>query len=97
MTITRSLCCIFFFALLSCKGEAQELPAKTSWEGKLGAIRLILKISEDSISKKKTAVFDSPDQAAYDIPVSKLTVTKDSLTAFSAALAQGFSGAFNAD
>ncbi len=97
MTITRSLCCIFFFALLSCKGEGQELPAKTTWEGKLGAIRLILKISEDSISKKKTAVFDSPDQAAYDIPVSRLTVSKDSLTAFSAALAQGFSGAFNAD
>jgi uncharacterized protein len=91
---------LFFFAIITlsgCNGSTQKFPDKTTWEGKLGNIRLILKISADSITGKRTAVFDSPDQASYGISISKLSISKDSLIAFSAALSQGFSGAFNAD
>jgi len=76
---------------------AQDLPAKTTWEGKLGSIRIILKLSEDSVSKRKVAVFDSPDQGAFGLKVSELKITKDSVNAFSAQIGGGFSGAFNAD
>ncbi|RXF67029.1 hypothetical protein [Arcticibacter tournemirensis] len=72
-----SLC----FAILINAG-AQDLPPKTTWEGKLGAIRLILRINEDSVSHKPTAVFDSPDQGALGLTVSKLHIAADSLVAF---------------
>ncbi|KAA8479973.1 hypothetical protein BDE36_3340 [Arcticibacter tournemirensis] len=76
---------------------AQDLPPKTTWEGKLGAIRLILRINEDSVSHKPTAVFDSPDQGALGLTVSKLHIAADSLEAFSSLIQGGFKGSFNAD
>lgn len=77
--------------------SAQELPSKTTWEGNLNDIRLILKISKDSVTKQNTAVFDSPNQGALGLKVSELKITKDSLSAFSAQIGGGFSGAFNAN
>lgn len=77
--------------------SAQDLPTKTIWEGKLGDIRLILRISKDSVTKQNIALFDSPDQGAMGLKVSELKITKDSLSAFLAQIGGGFSGAFNAD
>lgn len=76
---------------------AQDFAANSIWEGKLGNIRLVLKIKQDSVTKQYTAVFDSPDQGALGLPVSELNITKDSLTAFSAAIGGGYYGAFNED
>lgn len=76
---------------------AQNLPSKTVWEGKLGDIRLILRLSTDSVTKQNVAVFDSPDQGAIGLKVSELKMTKDSVIAFSAQIGGGFYGAFNSD
>ncbi|WEK20902.1 MAG: alpha/beta fold hydrolase [Candidatus Pedobacter colombiensis] len=60
-------------------------------------MRFILKVSQDSLSKRTTAVFDSPDQGAFGLGISKLTITNDSLLAYSAVLKGDFKGKFNAD
>jgi pimeloyl-ACP methyl ester carboxylesterase len=106
MSVKRTLLIFSVLAATRCSSPAQTnhtqttaqtLPPKTIWEGKIGAVRLILRISEDSITKQKTAVFDSPDQNAIGIAVSSLKVSNDSLVAFSKVIGQGFRGAFNAD
>nr|WP_068886663.1 hypothetical protein [Pedobacter panaciterrae] len=76
---------------------AQELPDKTTWEGKLGIIRFILKMSKDDSSKRTIGVFDSPDQNVFGLKISKLEITKDSLIAYSSGVTGGFRGAFNSD
>ncbi|WP_082461653.1 alpha/beta hydrolase family protein [Pedobacter sp. PACM 27299] len=88
-----------FLGLFICSfnSSAQNLPPNTTWEGKLIGMRFVLKLSEDSLSKQPTAVFDSPDQGAFGIKVSKLTISSDSLTAYTALLKGGFKGKFNAD
>jgi pimeloyl-ACP methyl ester carboxylesterase len=87
---------LLFLLTISAKLSAQNLPVKTTWEGTLGNIRLILRISEDSLTKQKTAEFDSPDQGAFGLKVSKLTLTKDSIDAYSSIIPGGFTGTFNA-
>ncbi|MGO1242841.1 MAG: alpha/beta hydrolase family protein [Sphingobacterium sp.] len=77
--------------------SAQDFSKETIWQGKLNNIRLVLKISNDSITNQNTAVFDSPDQGAMGLQVSDLTITKDSVIALSAQIGGGFFGAFNAD
>ncbi len=97
----QSICGLLLILLLNTvfvgKTMAQIIPAKTTWEGRLSAIRIILKITEDSITKQPVAVFDSPDQGAMDLKISSLKITIDSLTAFSAVIGGGFYGAFNSD
>ncbi len=88
---------LFFLTVFFFKISAQELPKNTRWEGKLGGIRLILKISLDSLTKPQKAAFDSPDQGGFDLPVSKLKISEDSLEAYSAVIGGGFSGKFSAD
>ncbi|MCY4780768.1 alpha/beta hydrolase [Sphingobacterium sp. UT-1RO-CII-1] len=75
----------------------QNFTANSIWEGKLGNIRLVLKVSEDSVTKQYKAVFDSPDQGAMGLEVSDLNITIDSLTAFSKVIGGGYYGAFNED
>jgi pimeloyl-ACP methyl ester carboxylesterase len=86
-----------FLFVMASPGTAttQNLPARTTWEGKLGAIRIILKINEDSTMKLRSAVFDSPDQGAFSLKVSSLKISVDSISAYSAAIGGGFYGAFN--
>lgn len=88
------LACLFIMASTGA-ASAQSLPARTTWEGKLGAIRIILKINEDSTTKQQSAVFDSPDQGAFSLKVSSLKISADSVLAFSSVINGGFSGAFN--
>lgn len=106
MSVKRTLLIFSVLATTQCslsgqtnhtRTSIQDLPDKTTWEGKIGAIRLILKITEDSITKQKTAVFDSPDQGASGIEVSILKISNDSLIAYSKVIGQGFAGVFNAD
>ncbi|WP_256004050.1 alpha/beta hydrolase family protein [Pedobacter deserti] len=78
-------------------GTSAQESDPSIWETKLGAIRIILKISTDKTTELNTALFDSPDQNAFDIPVSRLVIGTDSLIAFSEAMKQGFSGVFNSD
>ena len=95
----NKICLFAFFGLclFSFNSFGQSLPPNTTWEGKLIGMRFILKVNEDSVSKKVKAVFDSPDQGALGLPVSELTITIDSLTAYSSAINGGFKGKFNAD
>jgi len=75
--------------------SAQHLLDNSIWQGNLENIKLILKISKDSITKQDIAVFDSPDQGAMGLKVSKLLITGDSVIAFSSVIGGGFYGAFN--
>lgn len=84
-----------FFILLSCRSFSQDLPAKSTWQGNLSGIRVLLKLSTDSATKLKTAVFDSPNQGATGISVSELKITADSLIASSDVMKGVFKGAFN--
>lgn len=77
--------------------QAQDKFTPSIWEGKLMGLRLVLKIDEDATSKQPVAVFDSPDQGAFGLKVSKLNITDDSLSAFSSQINGGFKGAFNKD
>lgn len=88
---------ILVLSLFFIRLDAQELPAKTMWEGKLLNMRLVLRLSEDSISKQQVGVFDSPDQNALGIKISELKITKDSINAYSSAIGGGYSGTFNLD
>lgn len=97
MRLKPILSLLLLFIAATGTSSAQNLPAKTTWEGKLMTIRLILKISTDSISKQQIAVFDSPDQGGIGLKVSELKVSNDSVNAYSAAIGGGFRGAFNAD
>ncbi|HMI02765.1 MAG TPA: alpha/beta fold hydrolase, partial [Pedobacter sp.] len=93
--IHSSLFILFFLIGSAAEVVAQGLASKTTWEGKLGAIRIILKISRDSATKESVAVFDSPDQGAFGLKVSSLKISSDSVLAYSAVIGGGFSGAFN--
>jgi len=88
---------LFFLTIFFFKISAQELPKNTTWEGKLMGIRLVLKVSQDSLTRQQKATYDSPDQGGFDLAVSELIITKDSLKAFSAVIGGGFSGKFNAN
>ncbi len=90
---------LFSIILMSAgfQSMAQDFQSSSIWEGKLGSIRLILKVSKDNVEKEYTAVFDSPDQGAMGLKVSDLKITKDSLTAFSSVIGGGYYGAFNED
>jgi pimeloyl-ACP methyl ester carboxylesterase len=76
--------------------SAQTLPAKTTWEGGLGNIKIILRVFEDSLTKEKKAEFDVPQQGAKGLPVSKLIISNDSVTADAAIMASTYKAAFNA-
>lgn len=95
----NKICLFAFFGLclFSFNSFGQNLPPNTIWEGKLIGMRFILKVNEDSVSKKVKAVFDSPDQGALGLPVSELTIISDSLNAYSSAVNGGFKGKFNTD
>lgn len=91
---------LVFFALSIITANqlfAQNLPFPTIWEGKLSGIRIILKLSEDSITKQRIGEFDSPDQGAFGLKISELKITQDSVLAISSQIGGGFLGAFNAD
>ena len=96
MTSLKSIL-LFFLTIFFFKISAQELPKNTTWEGKLIGIRLVLKVSQDSLTRQQKATYDSPDQGGFDLAVSELIITKDSLKAFSAVIGGGFSGKFNAN
>ena len=96
--MNKKLIIATLFMVVSCMQlSAQNLSDQTIWQGNLDHIRLILKISKDSITKQNTAVFDSPDQGAMGLKVSELSITKDSVIAFSAEIGGGFYGAFNVE
>jgi uncharacterized protein len=88
---------LFFLTIFFFKISAQELPKNTTWEGKLAGIRLVLKLSQDSLTRQQKAAYDSPDQGGFDLAVSELKISRDSLKAYSAVIGGGFSGKFNAD
>ena len=77
----------------------ENWPAGT-WQGTLqfpGAeLRLVFRISQNS-DGSWTALLDSPDQGAKDIPTSKVVVENDRLLIESQIVAGGFSGKSNAD
>jgi len=75
--------------------SAQSSSAQTTWEGKLGNIRIILHLSEDALSRQMTAEYDSPDQGAFGLKVSELKIKGDSLSAYSSVIGGGFAGTFN--
>jgi pimeloyl-ACP methyl ester carboxylesterase len=87
---------LLIFVLVGKMAFAQKTPMET-WETKLAGLPLILKIKTDSLTKKKIAVYDSPSQGAFNIPVTSLQITTDSLKAFSATIGGGFTGRFNAN
>ena len=78
-------------------GCSPELPHKTTWEGKLEGVRLVLKLSKDDVTGITGAEYDSPDEGAFARMVSKLRITEDSLYAYSSVIKGGFSGRFNSD
>jgi pimeloyl-ACP methyl ester carboxylesterase len=88
---------LFFLTIFFFKISAQELPKNTTWEGKLMGIRLVLKVSQDSLTRQQKATYDSPDQGGFDLAVSELKISEDSLEAYSAVIGGGFSGKFNSD
>lgn len=88
------LALVFAFTI---KLSAQNLPVKTTWEGTLTGVRLILKLDNDSLTHQASGAYDSPDQGALDLKVSSLKITNDSLSAYSTVIGGGFSGAFNKD
>ena len=77
--------------------NAQDLPPNTTWKGEVMGIPLALNVSRDSMSQKFSATFDSPTQGAIGLPISKITVTTDSLKAYLASIKGGFYGQFNSD
>ncbi|MCX6149339.1 MAG: alpha/beta fold hydrolase [Ignavibacteriales bacterium] len=88
MKIFKTLFLILFFSLISlCKVEAKyELPENGkvfvgTWLGKLKIQSFELKIvfRIDMKEEKLTALIDSPDQGAKDIPVDEVLFTGDSL------------------
>ena len=97
MRIKRFLSLLALAFAVTIKLSAQDLPDKTTWEGKITGVRLILKITNDSLTHRPAGAFDSPDQGALDLKVSSLIITNDSLIAYSAVIGGGFSGVFNKD
>ncbi|MES2808372.1 MAG: alpha/beta fold hydrolase [Bacteroidota bacterium] len=91
---------LFTLLLIACgisKLSAQNLPAKTTWEGNLNNIKIILRVFEDTITKEKKAEFDVPQQGAKGLKVSKLIITNDSVAADAAVMASTYKAAFNTD
>ncbi|MFD2145197.1 alpha/beta hydrolase family protein [Mucilaginibacter antarcticus] len=84
------------FAVCIYKLSAQALPSKTRWEGKLGELKIVLRVFEDSVSKENKAEIDVPQQMALGLKVSKLTITNDSITAFIQTINAGYKGRLNA-
>lgn len=70
------------------------------WEGKLKisgiTLRLVLKVTTDP-SGSVSALLDSPDQGAKDIPVSSISITEDSLKFEIASLMAKYSGKVEKD
>ncbi|NEU08087.1 prolyl oligopeptidase family serine peptidase [Flavihumibacter sp. R14] len=93
----KRLYIILLLVILSTSVFAQALPERTIWQGQLGAVRLILRVYPDTASGNTIAVFDSPDQNASNLSISKFEVTADSLRAYSSVIGGGFSGRFNDD
>ncbi|MGF7079778.1 alpha/beta hydrolase family protein [Mucilaginibacter sp. UYCu711] len=97
MNLNRFFTLLLLLSTSAVKLSAQNLPAKTTWEGTLANLGIILTISEDSLTKQKTAEFAVPQQNATGIKVSKLIITPDSLTADAAVMSSAYTAAFNSN
>jgi pimeloyl-ACP methyl ester carboxylesterase len=97
MNLYRFFTLLLLLSISAVKLSAQELPAKTTWEGTLVNLGIILTVSEDSLTKQQTAEFAVPQQNATGIKVSRLIITKDSLTADAAVMSSAYTAAFNSD
>jgi pimeloyl-ACP methyl ester carboxylesterase len=97
MTLKRLIILSALLFIGAAKLSAQNLPVKTTWEGTMLNIRIILRLSEDSLTREKTAAFDVPQQGAIGLKASKFTVTNDSISVLIAAMQVNYSAAFNAD
>lgn len=95
--MTRLITIIALLFVSLTQSFAQNLPVKTTWEGTAANIKIILKISEDSLTRQKTAAFDVPQQGGFGLKVSKITLTNDSVIVLIAGMQVNYSAAFNAD
>lgn len=76
---------------------AQNLPAKTRWEGTSVGINWILRLSEDSLTREKKAELDVPQQGAIGLKADILALNKDSIRLFFPIVNSTYTAAFNAD
>src|SRR5689334_23043931 len=81
-----------FFSTLFC---AAQNPFAGDWEGKIGAIRLILHVAEND--GKLSATLDSPDQGAKGIRCDEITTIGDSILVKLTIGNAAYSGLLNTD
>ena len=102
LTLTLSVLSVFFISQYSvpiCQTKADTSVIGT-WQGTLEAggtkLRIVFHVSKTD-SGTISATFDSPDQSAYGIPFSSLTVEKDSVHFVAALIGGAYDGRFALD
>ncbi|HVG40790.1 MAG TPA: alpha/beta hydrolase, partial [Chitinophagaceae bacterium] len=90
----KNILSILLILFCAINAHAQN-PFTGDWEGKIGAIRLILHVHE--ADGKLTATLDSPDQGAKGIKCDEVSINKDTITIAVKAANAGYSGILNAD